>query len=132
MFDLRLDLRTGDFVISPDGDIAGVDGLAVHMLRMHIRLMIQKSAWVLDFTEGELGSRLPGLLRQGMDVALAEADLLIREALEPMTDVEVLDVQVQHHPQDTHSIQASITLQPLVTFLTPNTSAQVFDLTFVG
>lgn len=113
MFDLKMNYQTGDLVIGPDNDLVGISGHQMAWHRAHIRLIIQKGKWMLDPTDGELGSRLPTLLRAGEDVGLAEAGLLVREALEPMDDIELVQVDVVRNQIDARKLDVKVVLRPL-------------------
>lgn len=113
-FDLAIDYNTGDLLQAPNHDIQGRTGPDVYEQRIRIRLKIQRGTWLLDPTDGELGSRLLELARVSTPRALAEIEQYVREALEPMTDITVRDVTVQLDPENSRGVQLQISYQPQV------------------
>lgn len=92
--DLAIDFNTGDLLIAPNKDIERRIGEATIEQRIRVRLRIYQGEWELDPTGGQLGSRLHDVARLPAWRAAQEAGLVIREALEPMDDIRVQDVQV--------------------------------------
>lgn len=93
--DLALDNITGDLLASPSNDVAIYRGDAVVAQRIRTRLLIPVGSWQLDET-GSLGSRLHDLLREPISRVLTELPLVVKEALEPMTDINVQDVTTSY------------------------------------
>lgn len=94
-WDIAIDLVTGDLVWTGINDFASRDGSALDKQRIHARLFIERGEFIYDPTNGALGSRLLDILRLPRQRALNEADLYVREALEPMDDIEVVNVNVE-------------------------------------
>lgn len=91
MWDIALDLNTGDLIPSASGDFQGRDGSDLTHQRMIIRLRVPRGSWHLDPT-GTLGSRLKDVMRLPDFRAVPEAQLVVEEALRPMDDIEVVNV----------------------------------------
>jgi phage gp46-like protein len=94
MWDLARDPRTGDWIFSGNRDIQDVIGAAVILQRINARLRIPRGEWLYD-VDRDLGSRLYLAERYQMPRTLREAGEMIREALEPMTDVRVVSVETE-------------------------------------
>ena len=94
-WDIAIDLVTGDLVWTGINDFAARDGSALDKQRIHVRLFIERGEFIYDPTNGALGSRLLDILRLPRQRAINEADLYVREALEPMDDIEVVNVGVE-------------------------------------
>ena len=94
-WDIAVDLVTGDLVWTGVNDFAARDGSALDKQRIHVRLFIERGEFIYDPTNGALGSRLLDILHLPRQRALNEADLYVREALEPMDDIEVANVGVE-------------------------------------
>ena len=92
--DLAIDFNTGDLILSPNRDIERRVGVDTIQQRIRVRLRIRQGDWPLDFTGGSLGSRLREALRYPMWRAETEIPMIVREALAPMDDIVVDDVQV--------------------------------------
>jgi len=93
-FDLAIDYNSGDLILSPHIDIERRVGIDTVQQRVRVRLRIHQGEWPLDFTGGTLGSRLFEALRYPQWRAQSEIGLIVREALAPMDDIIVNDVQV--------------------------------------
>ena len=113
-FDLAMDFRTGDILTGPNNDLAARSGPDVIKQRIHIRLKIPRGGWDLDPSGGFLGSRLYESLRMSRERAVTEAEALVREALEPMTDLEVKRVDVDKDSDDANRILVNIYYAPLL------------------
>lgn len=111
-FDLAIDYNTGDLLQAPNHDIQGRTGQDVYEQRIRIRLKIQRGTWALDPTNGELGSRLLELARVSSARAVADVEQYVREALEPMRDINVRDVTAKISPVSPKAITLDITYQP--------------------
>jgi hypothetical protein len=96
--DLAIDRETGDLLVSASNDIELVTGVAETQQRISLRLRVQKGSWLLDPSGGELGSTLVSLTRTKIEQALASIPLLVREALAPMEDIRVEDVDASIDP----------------------------------
>lgn len=106
--DLAIDPNTRDLVIAPHGDIAVRTGGEVVKQRITNRLRIVAGEWHLDPTNGTLGSRMRELMRMPAFQVVTDAPRVIREALEPMDDVIVHDVQVAIDPNDQRRLAISL------------------------
>jgi hypothetical protein len=98
-YDFAVDLKTGDWLFSAGRDLQGVAGEGVVQQRAAIRLKIPVGEFIYDDT-GVLGSRLHLVKRHDVNRALDEIPPLIEEALAPMPDLSVLDVQVEMDQPD--------------------------------
>jgi hypothetical protein len=101
-WDVAIDLVTGDLVWTGVNDFGSRDGSALDKQRIHVRLFVERGEFIYDPTNGALGSRLLDILRLPRQRALNEAELYIREALEPMDDIEVVNVGVEEVVVPTH------------------------------
>ncbi len=110
-YDIAIDLATGDFIFSPSNDIAGVQGDQLLIQRVHVRLMIERGSFPYDPSDGLLGSRLRTLLRVPTQRALREAQLMIEEALAPMTDITVTNVSVEVNKENPREVDIHITFR---------------------
>jgi hypothetical protein len=100
-FDLALNPATGDLVFSGNRDIQGISGPNQVAQRIHIRLMVRAGEWIYD-KDKSLGSYLPGTLQHARERVLNELPLLIEQALSPMTDVTIQEVEIEPPaPEDT-------------------------------
>lgn len=90
--EIAIDYNTGDLKIAPNKGIDIRTGRATVDQRIRVRLKIVGGEWALDPTEGRLGSRLRDALRLPNWRASEEVPLMVREALEPMDDIDVRDV----------------------------------------
>jgi hypothetical protein len=95
--DLAIDWNTGDLVISPTKDLSLRTGQGVVDQRIRVRLRIPYGSWDIN---PSLGSRLPDMHRMPDSRARQTAELVVREALEPMTDIVVQDVHVESDLED--------------------------------
>lgn len=91
--DLAIDLNSGDLLIAPNNDAEIRSGQDLVNQRIRVRLKIWRGQWTLDPTNGTLGSGLRDALRLPMNMALQAIPLLVREALTPMEDILVTDVE---------------------------------------
>lgn len=107
--DIAIDFRTGDLKLSAHRDFAGISGPDEVVQRIHVRLMIERGGWLYDPTDGQLGSRLQGTTNMLPGRALGEVDLLIREALQPMNDIAIVDIETLIDPDNERQIVAHIT-----------------------
>lgn len=111
--DIAIDFRSGDLILAPNRDFAGISGLDEMAQRIHLRLMIERGTWLYDPTEGQLGSRLSSLPGMNQSRAIGEAGLLIREALAPMEDIEIEQVDVMLDPEDETVIICNISYRDI-------------------
>lgn len=106
--DLAIDYNTGDLKVSPRGSFDVRTGPATIEQRIRVRLRVGQGMWVLDPTNGTLGSRIAEVFRLPSYRAAGELELVIREALEPMDDITVQDVDVHIDPKTAKTISATI------------------------
>lgn len=110
-WDLAIDLGTGDLVWTGINDIASRSGDALDKQRIHVRLFIERGEFIYDPTHGALGSRITDALHLPRQRALQEIGLMVREALEPMEDIEITDVGVVEQ-DDGRSVLLNISYKP--------------------
>lgn len=91
-YDLALD-GTGDLLFTGIHDLQGATGDVLTQQRILLRCKIPRGGWAYD-EDGTLGSRLATISRSPSAKQLQEAPSLVMEALEPMDDISVQDVQV--------------------------------------
>lgn len=111
-WDIAINLQTGDLVWTGVTDFGSRDGSALDQQRIHVRLFIERGEFVYDPEGGALGSRLLDILRLPRARALLEADLYVREALEPMDDIQVTKVEVLEVEEDARMVRLNISYQP--------------------
>lgn len=111
-FDLAIDYTTGDLIMAPNHDILGRTGPDVYEQRIRIRLKIKKETWISDPTDGELGSNLLDLARVSAARAAGEMEQYVREAIEPMDDIILGDIDAQIDPENPRAVMVSISYQP--------------------
>lgn len=102
-WDLQIDLRTGDLVWNSIRDLSAVEAENLIRQRIHVRLKVERGAFIYD-EAGTLGSRLNSLLDAGVPRAAANIEMIVREALEPMTDIVVTDVVVNYYGDGTDAV----------------------------
>lgn len=90
-YDLALDLATGDLVFGPQRDLQGASGDGLTKQRIFIRCKIPQGTFAFD-EDGNLGSQLFQIHSYPTDRQLREAPTLVQQALEPMEDIEVGEV----------------------------------------
>lgn len=108
MLDLAIDFNTGDLLVAPNGDIETREGQDTVEQRIRVRLKIVQGEWLLDPTNGQLGSTLTDAMRMSVPQALNLIPLVVKEALEPMTDIIVSDVTTRINALDPSSIDFQI------------------------
>lgn len=103
--DLALDQTTHDLIASPSNDVTLVSGLAEVGQRIRTHLRIQLGSYEL---EPELGSKMNGLLRLPVNIAVAQVPLVVKEALAQMTDILVQDVTAEVDEQDPRKVNFTV------------------------
>jgi hypothetical protein len=90
-YDLAISLE-GDLVFSANGDLAGCSSDRLMRQRAMIRLKIPRGSWLFDENK-DLGSDIYRYMgRSGPDL-LAQVPMVVREALRPIIEMQILDVQ---------------------------------------
>lgn len=107
--DLAIDPNTRDLVISPRSDFSLRTGTEVVKQRILTRLRIPAGEWHLDPTRGTLGSRMKDLMRMPAFQVVTDAPRVIREALEPMEDLIVHDVECAIDPKNARKLNLMLT-----------------------
>src|SRR3954469_22991398 len=92
-WDFALDGDTGDILFGPTHDLLGTTGDGLTRQRILLRCKIPRGGWQYD-DDGSLGSRLNLITNAPSARQVVEAPALVREALEPMDDIAIDDVQV--------------------------------------
>lgn len=92
-WDIKQDLKTGDWSFDARRDILGVEAQALVQQRIHVRLMIERGEFMYDST-GTLGSRLRTVLAMNIGQGFSATEQLIREALQPMEDIAIKSINV--------------------------------------
>jgi hypothetical protein len=108
-FDLAFDFNVGDLLVSASKDIEIRTGIQVVEQRIRARLHMYQGEWPLDPTGGRLGSVLHDVTRLPNWRAVQEIPLVVKEALAPMDDIDVRDVQAAVNPLDTKIVEFAIT-----------------------
>lgn len=89
-FDIALS-HEYDLVFSASGDLAGVDATNLIVQRIKLRLRIERGSWVLD---DEIGSIMTSSLARITSENFSTVDAIIRDALRPMTDIQIDEIQL--------------------------------------
>jgi len=111
--DLAIDYNTGDLVIAPNKDLEVRSGQQTIEQRIRVRLRIFQGEWTLDPTGGTLGSTLHDAVRLPTWRAIEEIPLIVKEALEPMDDIEVRSVDAVLDPDDARTVDLTISYAQL-------------------
>jgi hypothetical protein len=93
MYDLAISDH-GDLILAGSRDLEGASGTNLLDQRIVIRLRIHRGSWYYDTSE-TLGSFLYRILGTDPNAAL-EVDSYVREALRPMTEISVEEVQSRY------------------------------------
>jgi len=109
MSDFAINYNTGDFLISPRNDLALRTGRVTVDQRIRVRLRIRVGEWLNDPSEGTLGSRLKETFNIPTWRAAQELELVIREALEPMEDIQIQTLDVTVDPKDARQVNVRLT-----------------------
>lgn len=93
---MRIDLQTSDLVLAGNYDLAVSADFDVIAQRIHNRLMMDRGSFIYD-RPGTLGSRLRTVgTRVPMLRSKEGINLLVREALEPMSDITVTAIEIDN------------------------------------
>lgn len=111
-YDIAVHPDTGDWIFAANADIQAVQGEQVIEQRIRTRLRISQG-WQLD-SDGTLGSNVYTLSRVQRGRVLGELPLLVREALAPMTDILVDNVQSAENPEDERQVFVYVDYSPAV------------------
>jgi hypothetical protein len=93
-WDLAIDYNSFDLIPAPSNDFDSRIGEDTVQQRIRMRLRIPRESWTLDPTDGSLGSNLDEIFRMPAFRAQSEGELIVREALAPMDDIEVTNVKL--------------------------------------
>ena len=85
--------RYGDLIFAGNRDFAGISGTPLTEQCIRTRIKIPRGSWVYDINE-RIGSRVHRALTSGVDKAIQEIPIFVREALDDMDDVVVGEVQI--------------------------------------
>lgn len=102
MYDLALS-EHGDLFVAANRDLAGISGVDLIEQRIRTRLKVHRGSWVYD-TEETFGSYLYRTINLPPEEAEARAEDYVREALQPMEDIAVVDVEVITTDRDATAI----------------------------
>lgn len=91
-WDLALDGDSGDVIFSPTLDLLGSTGDGLTKQRILLRCKIPRGSWMYD-EDKTLGSRLYETFSAPSAQAIVQAPALVREALEPMDDISIVNVE---------------------------------------
>lgn len=125
-WDIKCNLQTGDWEFKPNRDLAVAIGTDVMQQRVHTRLVIARGAWFYDAT-GTLGSRLHELFPLPYTIGASAIEQMAREALAPMDDLAIDEVQVVGNEDDERKIDVRIVYRPAG--VTPNQPASAATFT---
>jgi hypothetical protein len=102
---LAIDYNTGDLLVSSARDIDQRTSVGTIEQRIWVNLRVIEGQWALN---PSLGSRIHDLLRMPVEVAMTEAPLVVREALDKMPDIRVTRVDTGPNKDDTSTIDIRI------------------------
>ena len=92
-WDLALD-ENGDLIFGANRDLLPVTGLELTEQRMRVRLLLPQGTATYD-TTSSVGSELRGILRRPLtEISYQELVVRVQEALAPMDDIIVSDVEI--------------------------------------
>jgi hypothetical protein len=127
--DIAIDTNTGDLVIAPNGGFDLVTGATLIRQKIMVRLRIRQGEWFLDPTNGTLGSNISDMFRLPNFRAKVETEAAIREALAPMEEISVQNVDVIITTGDSATLSARINYTVIEDDGTEGTDLQTVDLT---
>lgn len=112
-----------DLIFGTKRDFQIVTGDHLLEQRVMLRLRMKRGSWVLDETK-DLGGNLDFALRMNMPTAIDELELLVAEALEPISDeiaIESIDIYHVHsdgslHVHEEGNEQTGTTLALIIEF----------------
>jgi hypothetical protein len=116
MYDLAFSEHS-DLIVSASGDAAGISGIDLIEQRMRFRLMLRRGTWLYDEAK-TMGSNLHLVIGMSPEDAENAIGPLVREALRPMDEIVVDDVQIVTADPD-----APVTSITLVVLYSLNESA---------
>lgn len=97
-FDLALS-EHNDLIFAANRDLLGVGGVELVEQRVKLRIKMERGSWVYD-TNQDLGSNVHRALGKVYDLAASEIPTWVRQALEPMEDIQVHEVQLRQPSGD--------------------------------
>lgn len=92
-FDLALS-EHNDLIFAANRDLLGVGGVELVEQRIKLRIKMERGSWVYDINQ-DLGSNVHRALGKVYDLAASEIPTWVRQALEPMEDIQVHEVQMR-------------------------------------
>lgn len=108
--DLAIDYNTGDLIVAPTKDLDLRTGQGTIEQRIRVRLKVWHGEWDIN---PSLGSRLYDIIRMPNWRAVNEVELAVREALEPMDDIDIQNVSVGLDEDDVRVVSLTITYSTL-------------------
>jgi hypothetical protein len=102
-WDFAIDPATGDWLFGANRDLQGIDDVNLDRQRIMARLKIPQGSFRYDDT-GLLGSRLNIAQRYPIERGMSELHFLVSEALLPMMDIVVQDVDVKPDQSDPQKV----------------------------
>lgn len=92
-FDLAIS-EHNDLIFAANRDLLGVGGVELVEQRIKLRIKMERGSWVYDINQ-DLGSNVHRALGKVYDLAASEIPTWVRQALEPMEDIQVQEVQMR-------------------------------------
>lgn len=117
-WDLEIHSRSGDLIWTGSRDLLEISGERLDQQRIGVRLRIMEGSFHYD-EEGALGSRLHQSLRWSLERAQAEIPRMVTEALEPMDDIKVANVEIAVSEEDPRQIGIVISYVKLLSTTDP-------------
>lgn len=118
-WDLALDLESTDVIFGPSRDLLGQTSAELYRQRIFVRCKVPRGTFGDDET---FGSRLHEIAGYTLDRQFREAPPLVREALEPMDDIEIMDVIVE--VTDNNRLAVTVKFRPI---LSPDETDEIVD-----
>lgn len=110
-YDLAFHPGTGDWLFNGRLDVQTISGPDQMAQRIHTRIRIARGEW--EYDDGRnIGSRMRTALRMPRERVVRELPLLVMEALEPMPDVDIVDVQVEESEFTSRQVEVHIFFRP--------------------
>lgn len=103
--DLAIDYNSGDLIFAPNYDLETREGQDTIEQRIRVRIKVIAGSYDYDPT---LGSAVREAMRMPTDMAMQMIPMFVKEALEPMTDIQVQDVVCAINPLSAVSIDVTV------------------------